>query len=140
MSDAKSLTQLPSWKALESHFEKMRDVHLRRLFADDAERAGRFTVEAAGLYFDYSKHRVTLETMELLLRLAEECGLRERIDAMFRGERINVTENRPALHVALRSPRGAEILVDGVNVVPQVHAVLDRMAAFAERIRSGEWK
>jgi glucose-6-phosphate isomerase len=140
MSDAKSLTQLPAWQALESHFEKMREVLLRRLFADDAERAGRFTVEAAGLYFDYSKHRVTEETMALLVRLAEECGLRERIDAMFRGERINVTENRPVLHVALRAPRGAEITVDGVNVVPQVHQVLDQMAAFAERIRSGEWK
>ena len=136
----KSLTQLPAWKALEAHFEKIRDVHLRELFADDANRAGRFSVEEIGLYFDYSKQRVTDETVRLLLRLADECDLRGRIDAMFRGEKINVTENRAALHVALRAPRDEKIYVDGMDVVPEVHAVLDRMTAFSNRIRSGEWK
>jgi glucose-6-phosphate isomerase len=136
----KSLTQLPAWKALESHFQEIRDVHLRQLFAVDEGRAESFSVEAAGLYFDYSKHRVTGETIRLLLQLAAECGLRERVDAMFRGEKINTTENRPALHVALRAPRERQLVVDGVNVVPLVHEVLDRMAAFSERVRSGEWK
>jgi glucose-6-phosphate isomerase len=118
----------------------MHDVHLRTLFADDPSRGARLTAEGAGLFLDYSKHRVTGETLGLLVRLAEESGLRSRIDAMFRGDTINVTENRSVLHVALRAPRGASIVVDGKNVVPDVHAVLDRMAGFATSVRSGEWK
>src|SRR5215469_11109100 len=129
-----------SWKALRAHHKEVRDAHLRELFADDPQRGERLTVEAAGLFLDYSKNRVTSETLNLLVRLAEESGLRERIDAMFRGEKINVTENRAVLHTALRAPRDASIVVDGENVVPKVHAVLDRMADFATRIRSGEWK
>ncbi len=129
----------PAWKGLSEHFNKIRDLHLRQLFADDPGRGERLTLEAAGLFFDYSKHRITDETLGLLLQLAEESGLRERIDAMFRGEKINVTENRAVLHVALRAPRGASIVVDGENVVPQVHAVLDRMSAFCDRVRSGAW-
>ncbi len=140
MSSTKSLTQLPAWKALESHYQEIQEVHLRELFADDAGRAERFRVEAVGLYFDYSKHRVTDETVRLLLQLAGECGLRERIGAMFRGEKINTTENRPVLHVALRAPRDTQIFVDGVDVVPLVHQVLDRMKAFSDRVRGGEWK
>jgi glucose-6-phosphate isomerase len=135
-----SLTQRAAWKALETHYEKIRNVPLRSLFSDDPERAARFTIEAAGLFLDYSKNRITEETRELLLQLAEESGLRERMDAMFRGEKINVTEKRAVLHVALRAPKGESILVDGENVVPAVHAVLDKMAAFSERIRSGDWK
>ena len=134
------LTQRPAWQALAAHYDALKDQHLRTLFADDPARGERLTAEAVGLYFDYSKHRVTDETMGLLVGLAEECGLRERINAMFRGEKINVTENRAVLHVALRAPRDAAILVDGVNVVPEVHAVLDRMADFAERVRSGAWQ
>jgi glucose-6-phosphate isomerase len=133
------LRQRPAWKALEAHFPQVRDLHLRRLFADDPRRGERLTAEAAGVYLDYSKHRVTDETLALLVRLAEECGLRQRIDAMFRGDKINVTENRAVLHVALRAPRGQQIVVDGVDVVPQVHAVLDKMADFAGRVRSGAW-
>ena len=129
-----------SWKALRDHHAKIRDVHLRQLFADDPRRGERLTVEGVGLYLDYSKHRVTDETLRLLVHLAEQAGLRERIDAMFRGERINVTENRAVLHVALRTPRGQSILVDGKDVVPEVHAVLDRMAEFATRVRDGGWK
>src|SRR5439155_1013678 len=129
-----------TWKALRDHHAKIRDVHLRQLFADDPRRGERLTVEGVGLYLDYSKHRVTDETLSLLLRLAEEAGLRERIDAMFRGEKINVTENRAVLHVALRAPRDAVIEVDGENVVPQVHEVLDRMSDFSERVRGGAWK
>ena len=120
----------PAWKALEAHYEKVRDVHLRNLFEDDPRRGERLTAEAAGIFLDYSKNRVTDETLDLLLQLADESGLRARIDAMFAGEKINVTENRAVLHVALRAPRGASILVDGENVVPQVHAVLDKMADF----------
>jgi len=134
------LTGRPAWKALETHALAMRDVHLRTLFADDPSRGERLTAEGAGLFLDYSKHRVTDETMGLLVRLAEESGLRSRIDAMFRGDRINVTENRAVLHVALRAPKDASIVVDGKNVVPDVHAVLDKMAGFATRVRSGEWK
>jgi len=134
-----TLTGLPAWRALEDHVAEIRDVHLRTLFADDPSRGDRFAVEAAGLYLDYSKNRVTGETVGLLLQLAEECDLRSRIDAMFRGEAINVTEGRAALHVALRAPGGARVVVDGEDVVPGVHAVLDRMAAFARRVRSGEW-
>ena len=115
-------------------------MHLRDLFADDPARGERMTAEAAGIYLDYSKNRITDETLRLLVELAEQSGLRARIDAMFRGEKINVTENRAVLHVALRAPRGASIVVDGKNVVPEVHAVLDKMADFADRVRSGEWK
>ena len=129
----------PAWKSLHEHFGTVRDLHLRKLFADDPGRAERYTVEAAGLFCDYSKNRITDETLRLLLQLAEESGLRERIDAMFRGEKINVTENRAVLHVALRAPRGETIVVDGEDVVPQVHAVLDKMSAFCDRVRSGAW-
>ena len=132
-------TELPAWKALEAHFPKLRELHLRTLFRDDPARGERMTAEAGGLFLDYSKNRVTDETLRLLVRLAEESGLAARIDAMFRGEKLNVTEGRAVLHVALRAPRGATISVDGENVVPGVHAVLDRMAAFAERVRGGDW-
>lgn len=135
-----SLTARPSWKALESNYQKVRQSHLRQLFAEDPKRGERLTTEAVGLYLDYSKNRVTDETLKLLLQLAEEAGLRGRIDAMFRGEKINITENRAVLHVALRAPRNASIVVDGENVVPQVHAVLDKMADFSNRVRSGAWK
>src|SRR5262245_5947920 len=134
------LTERPAWKSLRDHHAKIRDVHLRQLFADDPRRGERLTVEGVGLYLDYSKHRVTDETLQLLVQLAEEAGLRERIDAMFRGEKINVTENRAVLHVALRTPRGQSILVDGKDVVPEVHAVLERMAEFSTRVRDGRWK
>ena len=135
-----SLTERPAWQALGMHFLQVRELHLRKLFADDPQRGERLTAEAVGLYLDYSKHRITSETLKLLLQLAEESGLRARIDAMFRGEKINVTEKRAVLHVALRAPKGASIMVDGENVVPQVHAVLDKMAAFADRVRSGAWQ
>jgi glucose-6-phosphate isomerase len=135
-----SVTTRPGWKALESHHQKLRELHLRQLFADDPKRGERLTTEAVGLYLDYSKNRVTDETLKLLVQLAEECGLRARIDAMFRGEKINITENRAVLHIALRAPSGTSIVVDGENVVPQVHAVLDKMAGFANRVRSGAWK
>ncbi len=134
------LTQRPAWKALTEHYQQVRDLHLRTLFAEDPQRGERFAVEDVGIYLDYSKNRVTQETLRLLLNLAQESGLRERIDAMFRGEKINVTENRAVLHVALRAPRDATIVVDGQNVVPEVHAVLDKMSAFSNRVRSGEWK
>jgi glucose-6-phosphate isomerase len=134
-----SLTRRPAWQALQEHYPKARELHLRRLFADDPKRGERLTAEGAGVFLDYSKNCVTDETLGLLLRLAQECGLRERIDAMFRGDRINVTEDRAVLHVALRAPRSQSILVDGVDVVPDVHAVLDKMAAFADRVRSGSW-
>ena len=140
MTSTLPLTERPSWKALQAHHEKIRDLHLSTLFADDATRGERLTAEAAGIYLDYSKNRVTDETLTLLRRLAEESGLRERIDAMFRGEKINLTEDRAVLHTALRAPRGASILVDGKNVVPEVHAVLDAMADFSNRVRSGAWK
>src|SRR6201986_5356818 len=134
-----SLTGRPAWKALQAHFQKVRDLHLRQLFAEDQERGERFVVEGAGLYLDYSKNRVTNETFSLLLQLADECGLRDKIDAMFRGDKINITENRAVLHVALRAPAGATITVDGENVVPEGQAVLDKMATFSERVRSGVW-
>jgi glucose-6-phosphate isomerase len=140
VSTTRPLTQRPEWTALREHFQKIRDVHLRALFAEDSARGERLAVEAVGLYLDYSKHRVTDETLRLLLRLAEAAGLRARIDAMFRGEKINTTEGRAVLHVALRAPRGQRILVDGKDVVPDVHAVLDKMADFANRVRSGAWK
>src|SRR5215831_10333279 len=133
------LTERKAWKALEAHHKSVRDLHLRKLFADDPRRGERMTAEAVGLYLDYSKNRITDETLKLLLQLAEESGLRERIDAMFRGEKINITENRAVLHVALRAPKGASIIVDGQDVVPAVHAVLDKMAAFADQVRSGAW-
>jgi glucose-6-phosphate isomerase len=129
-----------AWKSLATHYRKVSKLHMRTLFAKDPKRGERMALEAVGLYLDYSKNRVTDETLRLLIRLAEESGLRGRIDAMFRGEKINITENRAVLHVALRAPRGTTILVDGKNVVPDVHAVLDRMAAFSDRVRSGEWK
>jgi len=130
----------PAWKALRAHHEKVGHLHLRRLFADDPRRGERLTAEAVGVYLDYSKHRITDETLGLLLQLAEASGLRARIDAMFRGERINMTEGRAVLHVALRAPRGTSIVVDGENVVDQVHAVLDQVTDFANRVRSGAWK
>jgi len=133
------LTGRPAWKALEAHYQQVRELHLRKLFGDDPGRGERMTAEAVGLYLDYSKNRVTGETLKLLVQLAEESGLRARIDAMFRGEKINLTEQRAVLHVALRAPKGAVIVVDGENVVPQVHAVLDRMANFSDRVRSGAW-
>ena len=136
----RSVTASPAWKALETHYQKIRESHLRKLFSDDPKRGERMTLEAIGIYLDYSKNRVTDETLKLLLQLAEECGLRARIDAMFGGEKINITENRAVLHVALRAPRGTSIVVDRENVVPQVHAVLDKMADFSNRVRSGEWK
>src|SRR6516162_5854530 len=129
-----------AWRALEDHQRAMRGQHLRKIFDDDPARGERMTVEAAGVFLDYSKNRIDDETLRLLIELAEQSGLRGRIDAMFRGEKINVTEGRAVLHVALRAPRGASILVDGKNIVPEVHAVLDKMADFAQRIRSGQWK
>ena len=133
------LTERPAWKALEAHYHQVRELHLRKLFGDDPGRGERMTAEAVGLYLDYSKNRITDQTLKLLLQLAEESGLRARIDSMFRGERINLTEKRAVLHVALRAPKGAVIIVDGENVVPQVHAVLDKMANFSGRVRSGAW-
>jgi len=139
MTTVVALTERPAWRALAAHYEQIKDVHLRELFAADAARGERFIAEAAGLLLDYSKHRITAETLDRLLALAAECGLRERIEAMFTGEKINLTEGRAVLHTALRAPRDAVITVDGQNVVPDVHAVLDRMADFAERVRSGAW-
>jgi glucose-6-phosphate isomerase len=139
MTGTSPLTARPSWTALQSHYETIRELHLRTLFADDGTRGERLTAEAVGIFLDYSKNRVTDETLALLCRLAEESGLRQRIDAMFRGDKINVTENRAVLHVALRAPRGTSIVVDGKDVVPEVHAVLDAMADFSNRVRSGAW-
>ncbi len=134
------LTKRPAWKALEAHYLQLREKHLRELFADDPQRGERMVVEDVGIYFDYSKNRITDETRHLLQQLAEESGLRSRIDAMFQGEKINLTEQRAALHIALRAPKGQSLLVDGVDVVPQVHVVLDKMADFSHRVRSGDWK
>src|SRR5712692_1585352 len=131
--------QRPAWRALEEHYQKMREVHLRTLFAQDPRRGEHFAAEAVGIYLDYSKNRITDETLRLLLQLAESSGLRERIDAMFRGEKINITEQRPVLHIALRAPKDDVIVVDGENVVQEVHAVLDKMADFSNRVRSGAW-
>jgi glucose-6-phosphate isomerase len=136
---ADGISATPEWAALEAHHRKMADVHLRDLFSADPARGERLTLEAVDLYLDFSKHRVTDETIRLLLALADRAGLRERIDAMFRGDRINVTEDRPALHVALRAPRDRVIEVDGHDVVPEVHEVLDRMSAFSDRVRGGDW-
>jgi glucose-6-phosphate isomerase len=134
------LTQRHEWQALSKHYETIKDASLRQLFADDAKRSERFTLEELGLYLDYSKNRITEETLRLLFDLAVSCNLRDRIDAMFRGEKINITENRAVLHVALRATPDQSILVDGEDVVPKVHEVLDQMSAFSERVRSGEWK
>jgi glucose-6-phosphate isomerase len=134
------LTQLPAWQALEKHADAMRGTTLRQLFADDPARGERFTAEAAGVFLDYSKHRITADTLKLFWQLAEESGLAARRDAMFAGEKINITENRAVLHVALRAPRDQQIFVDGKDVVPEVHAVLDKMAAFSEQVRTGAWK
>ncbi len=134
------LSERPAWKALGVHHQKIQGVQLKQLFADDPGRGDRFTLDAAGIFLDYSKNRITDETLTLLIQLAEESGLRARIDAMFGGQKINITENRAVLHVALRAPKGESIFVDGENVVPGVHAVLDKMAAFADRVRSGAWK
>jgi len=136
---ATALTARPEWQALSAHYESQKSVHVRELFQKDAGRAERFSAEAAGLLLDYSKHRITQETLTLLLNLANAVGLRERIDAMFAGEKINTTEDRAVLHVALRAPRGQKILVDGKDVVPDVHAVLDKMSDFASKVRSGAW-
>jgi len=140
MSTIAPLTQRPAWKALKSHYEKIRNIHLRTLFADDLKRGERLTVEAVGLFLDYSKNRVMDETLRLLVQLAQESGLQERRDAMFRGEKINITEKRAVLHVALRAPKNESIMVDGTDVVPDVHAILTKMADFAQRVRSGSWK
>jgi glucose-6-phosphate isomerase len=137
---SKTLTHRSSWKSLASHHRKIAKKHLRELFAEDATRGTRLTLEAAGLYLDYSKNRVTDKTIKLLVELAEDCQLQERIDAMLRGDRINITENRAVLHVALRAPRGQQIMLDGVDVVPGVHEVLDRMAAFSDQVRDGTWR
>ena len=134
------LTKRKAWKALSAHYKKISKVHLRKLFADDPKRGERLTLEAAGIFLDYSKHRINDQTLKLLLQLADESRLRERIDAMFSGEKINITEKRAVLHVALRAPKGSSIIVDGENVVPGVHAVLDKMSTFCDRVRSGEWK
>jgi glucose-6-phosphate isomerase len=138
--DATPLTQTPAWQALSQHFATVREAHLRTLFHDDPTRGTRYTAEGAGIYLDYSKNRITDETLRLLLQLVHDAGLRSRVEAMFSGEKINVTEQRAVLHVALRAPRDAVIVVDGENVVPQVHEVLDRMAAFCDRVRSGAWR
>ncbi|MFL5863433.1 MAG: glucose-6-phosphate isomerase, partial [Solirubrobacteraceae bacterium] len=134
------LRQRRAWTALEQHYDQIRGLHLRQLFAGDESRGQRLVAEGAGLFLDYSKNRITDETVQLLVSLAKESGLAERTTAMFGGERINVSENRAVLHVALRMPRGTALVMDGVNVVEQVHKVLDRMSAFCERVRSGEWK
>jgi glucose-6-phosphate isomerase len=134
------LTKRKAWKALGAHYKKIAKIHLRKLFADDPKRGERMTLEAAGIFLDYSKHRINDQTIKLLLQLADESRLRERIDAMFSGEKINITEKRAVLHVALRAPKGSSIIVDGENVVPGVHAVLDKMAGFCDRVRSGAWK
>ncbi len=140
MTEIVPLRQRTAWKALEAHYQKINRTHLRQMFGDDSQRGERLTAEAAGLFLDYSKNRVTDETLRLLRQLADESRLRDRIDAMFRGEKINTTENRAVLHVALRAPRSQSIVIDGVDVVPQVHEVLDRMSQFADRVRSGDWK
>jgi glucose-6-phosphate isomerase len=134
------LMKRPEWKALEEHYQKMRNVHLRSLFADDPQRGERLVAEGAGMYLDYSKNRITDETIQLLVKLAGECGLRENIDAMFEGKKINITEHRAVLHTALRMPQTGRVLVDGIDVVPEVHAVLNKMADFSEKVRSGQWR
>src|SRR5438067_12456837 len=140
MNPTIKLTQPQAWNALAAHHQSVRELHLRKLFADDPKRGERMTAQAVGLYLDYSKNLITDETLKLLLQLAEESGLREGIDAMFGGEKINVTENRAVLHVALRAPGNAVIQVDGKDIVPEVHEVLDKMTGFCNRVRSGDWK
>src|SRR6266404_1950723 len=134
------LKERKAWKALANHFNKARTLHLRDLFAADPKRGERMSLEALGLYLDYSKNRITDETLKLLFQLADESDLRARIEAVFNGEKLNITENRAVLHVALRAPKGATITVDGENVVPKVHVVLDKMAELSDRVRSGAWK
>jgi glucose-6-phosphate isomerase len=136
----KPLPQRPAWKALAAHHKNIQNLHLRKLFADDSKRGERMTARATGLFLDFSKNRITDQTLKLLIELAKESDLSGRIAAMFSGEKINVTEDRAVLHVALRAPKRATIMTDGINVVPEVHAVPDRMSAFSERIRSGAWK
>lgn len=135
-----SLTQRPAWKALEKHYQQINKISLQQLFADDTQRGERFALDAAGIYLDYSKNRITDETLLLLFQLAEECGLREHREAMFSGQKINLTENRAVLHIALRAPENAKIYVDNVNIVPEVYTMLNKMAVFSEQIRSGTWK
>ena len=139
-SEMRMLTDYPSWTTLVAHHDKVRDVHLRRLFADDPKRGERMTIDAVGVYLDYSKNRITDETLALLLELANESGLAGRIEAMFRGDKINISEERAVLHVALRAPPSTAILVDGEDVMPDIRAVLGRMADFADRVRSGAWQ
>jgi len=140
LSSGRRAVKRAAWKALEAHYKKVREIHLRELFANDPTRGERMVAEAIGIYLDYSKNRITDETLKLLLQLADECGLQGKIDAMFRGDKINITENRAVLHVALRAPKGTSFVVDGEDVVPKVHAVLDKMAVFSNRVRTGEWK
>src|SRR5215831_4654943 len=140
MAETQRPTETPAWRALQAHYDKIKDTHLRQLFAEDAKRGERLVAEGAGLYLDYSKNRITDETIRLLLQLAAERGVAQRRDAMFRGEKINSTEKRAALHVALRAPQNTQIKVDGADVIPEVHGVLQKMAAFSDRVRSGEWK
>src|SRR5262245_61364860 len=140
MASPQPVTQRPVWKALEAHYQQVRGLHLRKLFADDPKRGERMTAEAAGIYLDYSKNRITGETLNLLIQLANESGLQDRIEAMFRGDPINLTEKRSVLHVALRAPQGASIIVDGENVVPKVHAVLQKMEAFSNSVWTGLWR
>src|SRR5215468_629528 len=140
VQSAQSLTKHKAWKALATHFKEVQNLHLRELFAQDPNRGERMTLEAAGLHLDYSKNRITEETLKLLFQLATESGLQGKIEAMFKGQKINVTEKRAVLHVALRAPREATVMMDGENVVPQVHAVLDRMTDFSNRVRHGTWK
>ena len=140
MTDTVKPTKTQAWQALQEHYEEIKGKHLRQLFADDPGRADGFAAEGAGLYLDYSKNRITAKTIQLLMQLAKERGVEARRDAMFRGEKINLTEKRAVLHVALRAPKGESIQVDGQDVVPEVHEVLDKMADFAKRVRSGEWK
>src|SRR5215813_10343595 len=139
-AELRSAVGSPPWKALESHYKKVRKLHLRKLFADDPTRGERLTASALGIELDYSKNRITDQTLELLFQLATDAGLQERIAAMFSGSKFNITENRAVLHTALRAPAGASITVEGQNIVPEVHAVLDRMAAFCDQVRSGGWK
>lgn len=139
-TSAKRLTERPAWRALDSHYQQIKKTHLRQLFKEDPKRGERFSIQSLGLYFDYSKHRITDETIKLLIELARECSLSQRIEAMFTGEKINITENRAVLHTALRAPTGLEILVDGANVVTEVHQVLARMSSFASLIRDGLWQ
>ena len=135
-----SLLELPTWRALKQHSKEISKTTLRELFDNDPQRGTRYNADAVGIFLDYSKNRVTDETLKLLVELAEQRGLKQHIESMFRGDKINITENRAVLHIALRAPKGESILVDGKDVVPEVHAVLDKMAAFSDKVRSGAWK